>query len=108
MEVFSGFVLVLSLNATCMLWSLSGPLGFLQGFLCLINDYFSAFEGFCEFFRKCGFCGVYLSPPSCVSALHLLGYVALPVPFGSFDAFCKMFSFLEVSLTKAVAFSWSF
>lgn len=39
----SGFVLVLSLNATCMLWLSNGPLGFLQGFLLLINEYFTAF-----------------------------------------------------------------
>lgn len=102
------FVLVLSLNATCMLWLLCGPLGFLQGFLLLVNEYFTAFEDFCEFFCKCGFCGVFLPPPSCASALNLLGFVVLPVPFGSFDALCKMFSFLGVSLTKAVVFSWSF
>lgn len=108
METFSGFILVLSLNATCMLWLSRGPLGFLERFLLLINEYSTAFEDFCEFFGKCWFCGVCLPPPSCVFALNLLDSVVLPVSFGSLDVFCEMFSFLGVSLTKAMAFSWSF
>lgn len=58
MEFFSAFVW----------YSLCIP--FLQGFLLVINEYFTVSDDFCEFFCSCGFCGVYLFPHQTV-VLHL-------------------------------------
>lgn len=120
MEDCSGFLLVLSLSATCMFWLLCGPLGFLQEFLLFINEYFTTFKDFCELFCKCGVCGVYLPPPSCGFAFNLLDDVVLPpcaiwtfwcflnnvfIPFGVIK---QSSGFLLVLLKFFLIFSWLF